>query len=177
MWFYIVLCVLLVLFAILFVVFVINKNKYQVLLIKINESEKNINELLNKKYNLLLEIGKAISSKTNEEAFDNLENIIIDNLNSFELNAELAKFDNIVMEYSDFNKDIVFDDEELKLFDEISAVNIECLASERYFNDNSRIFNKLLTKFPSSFVGKLKRYKEKEFYLNKKEEIFEILKK
>lgn len=178
MWIYYVLfCVIVVLFIVFFSIYVINKSKFQVLIIKINEAENNINELLNKKYAILVEIGKFIKKKTKETTFDGLENINIEEISHFELSKELAKYDHTIVEYVEFNKNIKFTEKELSSFDEFTTINIEYIAAEKYYNDNASIFNKLINTFPASLVSKIKRYKEKEFYSNEKEEIFEILKK
>jgi hypothetical protein len=63
------------------------------------------------------------------------------------------------------------------MFDDLENINVDCLASEKYYNDNVNLYNKLLETFPSSVVAKIKRFKHKEIYSNEKEEIFEILKK
>ena len=101
----------------------------------------------------------------------------IDKLNNFELNKELAKFDKIIIELTDYNKEIVFDDQEEESFDKLAKININRLAIEKYYNDNVTIFNKAIEKFPSNIIAKFKKYDEKELFSNEKEEIFEILKK
>lgn len=177
MWLYVLICVIILLIAIIFGLFVIAKGRFQVAIIKINEAEENVGLLLKEKYDLLLEISKFVKEKTNEATFDGLENININEINNFDLNSELSKYDNSILELSEFNKDIEFSEEELKIFDDLGNINIQSLAVMRYYNDNVTLYNELINKFPSSIVAKLKGYKEKKLYSNEKEEIFEILKK
>lgn len=177
MWLYIVLAIIVVLFAVLFGLFVISKNKFQVTTIKINEAEENVGQLLKDKYDKLLEIGILVKKKTKDNPFSELEELKIDELNHFELNSKLSKYDNNILELSEFNKDIEYSNNDLKVFDDLNAINVQSLAVMKYYNDNVEEYNKLLKKFPSNIIAKLKGYKEKELYTNKKEEMFEILKK
>jgi len=176
MWLYIILAVLVVFVTIFITLYVINYNKFQITIIKISEAEENIGMLLNEKYKLLLKIGKCVKKKTKETTYDELDNLKVEELNTFELNKELSKYDKNIIELVDYNKDIKFDNKELKVFDDLSNVNNDSVAAIRYYNDNVVVFNKLISCFPSNIIAKLKRYKRKDFYSNDKEEIFEILK-
>lgn len=174
---YIVICILIVLFAIFFTIYVINCNRFQSLIIKINEAEENIGSLLREKQNLLLLINESLGKKESDDLLNTITNINVNELNNFELNSSLSKFDSRIVELRDFERDIELTEEQLKMFDDLENINVDCLASEKYYNDNVNLYNKLLETFPSSVVAKLKRFKHKEIYSNEKEEIFEILKK
>lgn len=176
MWVYILLSVLIVIITVIFVVIVVNINKFQALNIKINEAEENIGLLLNEKYDLLYKIGKIVKDESSDTFFDNLKDIVIEDISKIELNKELSKYDAKIVELTDYNKDIKFDEDALKLFNDLEDVNIECSADEKYYNDNVEIYNKLVSQFPSSIIAKLKKYKHKDSYVNEKEEIFEIMK-
>lgn len=176
MWIYILLCVIVVLLAVFVSLYVINYNKFQVTIIKISEAEENIGILLKDKYQLLSKIGKFVKKKTKETTYDDLDNLNIEDMNNFELNKELSKYDKNIMELTDFNKEIKFDNKEIKVFDELSKVNNDAAAAIKYYNDNVVILNKLIACFPSNIVAKIKKYKHKDFYSDEKEEIFEILK-
>ena len=176
MWLYIILGVLVVFITICVSLYVINYNRFQVTIIKISEAEENITTLLKSKYELLVKIGKFVKKKTKETTYDELDNIKVDELNTFELNSELSKYDKNITELVDFTKDIKFENKELKVFDELSSVNNDLVAAIKYYNDNVVVFNNLEACFPSNIIAKIKKYKHKEFYSNEKEEIFEILK-
>ncbi len=176
MWVYIVLSVLIVVITVIFVVIVVNINKFQTLNIKINEAEENIGLLLYEKYDLLYKIGKIVKKESKDTFFDELDDIMVEDISKMELNKKLSKYDAKIIELTDYNKDIKFDEEDTKLFSDLENVNIECAADEKYYNDNVEIYNRLVGKFPSSIIAKFKKYKSKEFYVNEKEEIFEIMK-
>ena len=177
MWFYILCGVLGVLFIILFITFVIKGHKLKVMNIKINEAESDISNILNKKFDLLKDINEIMKSKDKEDLFKNIEKIEVDKIDSIELNKELSKYDKIIIELTDYNKEIVFDENEEETFDKLSKVNINRLAVEKYYNDNVVEFNKSINRFPSNIISKFKKYDDKELFENEKEEIFEILKK
>lgn len=165
------------LFLILLILFIVKANKLKLMNYKIKEAEKDVTDILNEKYNKLGNINNIMKTKNKEDLFKDLETLEIDKLNNFELNKELAKFDKIIIELTDYNKEIVFDDQEEECFDKLAKININRLAIEKYYNDNVTVFNKAIEKFPSNIIAKFKKYDEKELFSNEKEEIFEILKK
>lgn len=173
---YIILAIITLLLIVVFL-YVVNYNKFQVAIIKISEAEENINILLDKKFELLVRISKFLENKKEKNKLSGIEKLDKNDLNTFDLNTELDKYNKKLIEITDYDKEVVFDDKEKKVLDELSSVNIDCLAAEKYYNDNVTIYNKLIKCFPSNIVSKLCKYKLKDFYSNEKEEIFEILKK
>ena len=173
----IILSVVGVLILIIFTLFIIRGNKLKVINLKITEAEKDVSEILKDKYNLLCSVDSIMKNKGKEDLFKELEGINLEKLSNIDLNKELAKFDKLVLEVTDYNKEIVYDETEEEIFDKLNKTNINRLAIEKYYNDNATLFNKLLDKFPSGIISKVKKYKEKELFSNEKEEIFEILKK
>lgn len=177
MWIYMLMCAIIVIIAIALFIYVIYYNKFQIAIIKISEAEENINILLNKKLELMIRINKFIEEKKEENKLSGIEKLEKKELNTFELNSELNKYNKKIIEITDYNKEIIFDDNENAVLDELAEVNINCLAAERYYNDNVIIYNKLIKCFPSNVVSKICKYKLKDFYSSEKEEIFEILKR
>ncbi len=173
---YIILALIIVLCVFIMAINIYNYNKFQITIIKISEAEENISMILKEKYELLLKIDKLVKKKAKENMFEGLDEINVDFINNFELNKKLSKYDKTIIELTDYNKDIKFDSKDNKLFDDISNINVECKAYEKYYNDNVTIYNKLVSCFPSNVIAKVKKYRIKDFYSNEKEEIFEILK-
>lgn len=174
---YIIVCVVIVLLALIIGIYIYYHNKYQISMIKIKEAENNIDSLLNKKLELLLNVNEFVNKKKKKISLDGIDEIDKDKLNNFELNISLAKYNKTIIELTDYNKDIKFNDDEKNTLKELEKVEIDCLASQRYYNDNVVGYNNLINKFPSNIIGRMLKFKEKEFYVNEKEEIFEILKK
>ena len=175
--FYIVLGIIGLLFLILFTVFIVKGNKLKVMNYKIVESENDISNILNEKYDLLKKINEIMKSKNKEDFLKDIESLNIESINNVELNKELAKYDKSIIELIDYNKEIVFDEEEEDVFDKLAKVNIDRLAVEKYYNDSASKFNDNINSFPSNIISKFKKYNNKDLFENEKEEIFEILKK
>ena len=174
---YIVLSVILILLVVFFASYVVAKNKLKTLVIKIDTAEKSIDRLLKEKVNKLITINQFLESKKCETSFKGIEELKEKNLDNFELNEELAKYDQTINEIFNFNKDMELSEDESNELDFLYNINIDTLASEKYYNDNVFKYNKLIKTFPANIIAKGKHYKTKRIYSNKKEEIFEILKK
>ncbi len=172
----IVIVIVIVITALLLSIYAINYNKFQNAIIKISEAEENINILLKKRLELMLRIKNFIEDKKENYKFSGLDKVEKQELNTFELNNELDKYNKKILEITDYDKDIIFDDDEMLVIKELYNLNTECLASERYYNDNVVTYNNLIKCFPSNIIAKICKYKFKDFYSNEKEEIFEILK-
>ena len=176
---YIILCVLVTAISIFVAILVANMNKFKEMNTKISIAEDDANQLLQKKLDLLININECVNKKIKDKEND-LSSVIelkATNLDKFQLNTELSKYDKTILELTDFNKDIEYNDDELEIFDELADTSIKCLSVEKYYNDNVTKYNSLVKAFPASFVAKLKHYKSKVLFTNEKEEIFEILKK
>ncbi len=174
MFLYIIIIIIIV--SIILSIYIINYNKFQISIIRISEAEENINILLKKKLELMLRIKNFIEDKKEDYKIAGLEKLEKQELNTFELNIELEKYNKKIMEITDYDKNIIFDDDEMLVIKELYDINTECLASERYYNDNVVTYNNLIKCFPSNIISKICKYRFKDFYSNEKEEIFEILK-
>jgi len=173
---YIILGIIFIILFIIILLFILNNNKLKRLIIKIKEAENNIDMILTEKYTILSKIDKSIKDKSNTDFFNGLYKTNIEDVDSFELNKILSKYDNAVIELSDYNKDLEYDDEDIADFERLNNINIDRLATEKFYNDNVVIYNKLIYKFPINIISKFKKYNKKELFSNEKEEIFEILK-
>lgn len=177
MWIWIVISILTIVLAIFITIYIVNYNKFQIAIIKISQAEENIGMLLKERLNLMIRINKFIEDKKIENKLVGIDKIANKELNNFELNTELEKYNKKIIEITDYSKEVDFDDNELEVITALMKINIDCLAAQRYYNDNVVIYNELVKCFPSNIVGKICKYKIKDFYSNEKEEIFEILKK
>jgi hypothetical protein len=173
----VLICIAIVLLTIIISFYVVLNNKFKLINIKIKNAEENISTILKDKYQNLIKIHELIKEKKEDNTvFDEIDEIKCEELNSFELNNKLSKFDKDVYEIIDFEKDLIFDDEEQKVFDDYANINVSCLASIKYYNDNVEIYNKLISSKPANIIAKLRHYKKKDLYTSEKEEVFEILK-
>lgn len=153
------------------------KDKIDDMLIKVNEAEENIAILLKKKMELVININNYIEDKSEEHLFDDIGDIVNKELNSFEQNTMLNSCYFKILELVDYNGTIILDDEEYKDVKKLKKLSTDLTGVESYYNDNIKILNEYIKKFPANIVAKSKKLKEKEPYINEKSEIFEILKK
>ena len=152
-------------------------DKINDLLVKINEAEENIDLLIKKKLELVININNYIEDKSEETILEDVGDILNKELSSYEQNTMLNSCYNKILELVDYNNSIILPDEEYKDVKKLKDVSINLLGVEKYYNDNIKILNDYISGFPASVVAKSKKIKKKEPYTNEKSEIFEILKK
>lgn len=171
---------ILILVIILFLIF--NKftdvtADFNSVLTRIHHGENEIDELLNKKATLLDEIFESINNINENPVFSSISKVMKKNLDARKLDLDLAEAYSELKEYLLVNKAFIPEDELKKKIDDLSILELNLEATKVFYNDNSKIFNKLIDNFPSKIIAKKKRYDYKNLYSFTKEEFFEILKK
>lgn len=159
--------------------FIFIYNKYQFIILKISEAENNIDIYLQKKLELLTR-AVPILKEISEDSIADIEKVLLlksKKLNNFELNKELDKFLGQLHELLDLNQEFSKNESLSSIQINIEENEDDLDAAKRYYNDNVTLYNQLIKKFPSNFIGLLFHYKHKLFYSDEKKEIFEILKK
>lgn len=151
-------------------------NTVSIYTIKINEATKNIDLLLEKKLTLLTKIKEKTKDNIEDNLMEKLPKIKNQNLDSFELDAEIDLMTKELKDVLEYNKKIILDDETNILLRNLERASIDLNATKNYYNDNCEIYNNLIAKFPTNIIAKIKHYDHLDFYENKKEEEFEILK-
>ena len=143
--------------------------------IKIDEAMKNIEILQEKEIELLTKVSKKINEKSDEKILKNLPKTKNKELNTFELQKELALFNkeinDIIIEGS-----IKLSDEEKSLISLLRNNSIELEAIEQYYNEEAEKYNKTIKKIKYLFVRIIKRLRKKEIFNFEKTVDFEILK-
>ena len=156
-------------------------NHFQMARIRISEAENNIEILLQKKFCLLERTIKIIEDSNKKYQEDQVLASLIKlknkKLNNFELNKELEQ---VMAEY----KGLIDLDPKLNEIESLNHISFELIeiendlnAAKNYYNDTIVAYNKLVKCLPSNFVAILFHYKRKDFYIDEKVEVFEILKK
>lgn len=175
---YLIIIGIILIIVVSFILIIINsKGKFNLLNIKIKEANNSIELFLQTKKNILGRLIKAINKDDKykdefldfRESFENIDN-------NFSLHNLLSKY------YMRISK-IIFDDEKLtekdkivKLLAELKDNEEDLIGSIKFYNDTIVDYNGLLKDFPHSVLSRLFGYEQKEFYINEKEELFEILK-
>lgn len=146
-------------------------------LMRIHRGENELDELLNKKADLLDEIFDEINNLNDHKIFSSVKKSMKKNIDTIKLDGDLAEAYLELKEYLLVNKSFIPEEELKNKIDKLAVLDLDLDAVKNYYNDNSNIFNDLLDRFPSKFVGRRKGYDTKNLYTFSKEEFFEILKK
>lgn len=160
-----VVLVILILTIITLITFIIVYNSFQEYIIRLNEAEIVIDNILRKKYDLLNN-SNDIFKKFIEcsDSFDLVNEIKNKTLNNFELNSLIV---NSMIEYKKYknqNENLMNDDDFIKIDNALNESDAELIASRNYYNDISNKYNSLLTKFPYNLFAKGLNYKTKCIY-------------
>ena len=139
-------------------------NRYKVV---IDESKKNVDIALAKRYDTICEMIKVAKSYARHESSTFSEVIKLrQNANIKEFNAaiqnqdrEISKIFALAESYPDLKSSQEF----INLQDEISDENEQLAAAKRIVNNNISIINQEIVSFPKSVVAKSKGLKEMEF--------------
>lgn len=159
-----------VLYVIIFIALILigyaliyNKIKTQVL--KINSVESEIDESLRLKYDLLVKIISEIKKiDKDDEKFKDVDKIKDENLSSFEFDRKLADIESQVYTIRNDNTKLLKNNTFNDLWYEITTLNTKIKAEEKYYNENTTIYNELVTKFPSKVVALILRLSEKRYF-------------
>ncbi len=167
-----------ILLIIMIVLYFINTfRRFDELRIRIIEAEENIDLFLDNKAKLMLDLCNTINDINKKKVFTGLSFLKKNNYDSFRLDRELNELDITLKEYLVMTKSFVPDDETTAKLNELELNEIELDGSKIFYNDNSKIFNKMIDKFPSSLVARKKQYDYKYLYTFEKEEFFKIMTK
>lgn len=156
---YIVIFIVLIL---LFYTHIYNKIKTQIL--KINSVESEIDESLRLKYDLLVKIISEIKQIEKDHNFDDIEKMKDENLSSFEFKRKLTDIESQIYTIRNDNTKLLKNNTFNDLWYEINSLNSKIKAQEKYYNENTTIYNSLVTKFPSKIVATILKLKEKRYF-------------
>lgn len=139
-------------------------NRYKVV---IDESKKNVDIALAKRYDTICEMIKVAKSYARHEASTFSEVIKLrQNANIKEFNTAIQNQDKEISKIfalAEAYPDLKSSQEFINLQDEISDENEQLAAAKRIVNNNISIINQEIVSFPKSVVAKSKGLKEMEF--------------
>ena len=158
-------CIIIAIICLLLIGFISIYNRFQETIIRINEVESNIDNVLRKRFDLL---NKSISIIKNE--MPEVENpiAIIKELHSkkmtnFDLDRSLYQAINEFDSYREKIKSPEINKIDLVL----KETEAELIAYRKYYNDVTTDYNRLRHKFPTNIVALICRYKDRNYYDNK----------
>lgn len=164
MW--IIILVIIILFATIFIVYSSMFNKFQDSIIKLNEVEGKIDETLRNKFDHLIEMNNIIKEtiKSKKEVIEDLNKYKEKKITTFELDRKLSeslsKINFVRKQYNELH-DV---DNLNKLAYEVDEFDESLAAYKKYYNETIVEYNKLIRKVPYNFIGKIHKYNEKNFF-------------
>lgn len=141
-------------------------NRYQSLIIRINEVEANIDATLRKRFDLL---NKSITLiKANAHIEGEVLELIVKlrsrKLSNFDLDRQLYEAINEFQYYLENYPDLKTVDNLTKIEISLTESEHEITAFRKYYNDTITEYNNMIRKFPSNIVAKIGKYKERTYY-------------
>ena len=141
-------------------------NKFQGLIIRINEVEANIDTVLRKRFDLLNKSISIIKGNidTEEEVLELIVKLRSRKISNFDLDRQLYEAINEFNYYKD-NYPLLAESEALLKIDlSLNESEHEIIALRKYYNDIITDYNKMIRKLPSNLVAMLLKYKERTYY-------------
>ena len=168
--------IVVVLILILFLLIKSYLNKVKVYVIKIDEADKNIDLLLQKKLELFTNIKDKTKETLDLDILEDLPKVKTKNLDSFEKDKAYEDLEKDIKDSLIYNKKLILDEELQTLLDSLKNTNIELRATKKYYNDFADLYNEKVNRFPKKIIARIKGYDEIDYYETKEQEEFEILK-
>ena len=160
--------IIFILICIILIWFISTYNRFQSMLIRINEAESNIDTILRKRFDLLnksIGIIKASTVEMHEaKVLEGIVKLRSAKLSNFDLDRKL--YDSI-NEFHLFKENIVElrnSETFMKIDASFTESEIEITALRKYYNDIITDYNKYTKIFPSIIIAKINKYKIKPYY-------------
>ena len=155
---FIIICIILI--------WIINTyNKFQSLIIRINQSEASIDTTLRKRFDLLNKTIGIIEENTKEKnVLEIINKLRSKKLTNFELDRQLYDAINEYSRYKEKYNELKNNTDFLKIDIGINETEAEIVALRKYYNDIITDYNKLTKTFPSNLIGILCKYKKKTYF-------------
>lgn len=174
-------CIVVALAALFILVITYNRQKYQILQVRIEEAIKNIEYFLEKKEKNLMKAIPIIED-SNKKKYGKKE-VLSDLIKNQNIKKTLQEQDENLRKNQKEFTELLEDDEKLtkiKALNEIYFDGIEIEnnlnASKKYYNKIAKKIDQEFTKFPRNIMKNILKYEKLELFNTKKEETLEILK-
>lgn len=141
-------------------------NQFQVLIIRINEAEANIDAVLRKRFDLLNKSIDVIkeNTKTEDDVLGQIVKIRSRKLSNFDLDRKLydgiKEFEKYKEKYPKLKNVESF----MKIDIGLNESEAEIVAFRKYYNDIITDYNKLVKSFPTNIIALLFKFKNKLYF-------------
>ena len=158
-------CIIIAILGLLAICFISIYNRFQENIIRINEVESDIDNVLRKRFDLLnksISIIKEEIPKA-ENPLSIIEELHSKKMTNFDLDRALYQAINEFDSYKDKIKDTEF----FKIATLLNETESELIAYRKYYNDVTTDYNRLRHRFPTNIVALICKYKVRNYYDNK----------
>lgn len=164
--FFTFLLILIILVASLAIVYISYFNKMQYLKTKIENAEGIIDELLRKRYDMLVRADNIVKSSLNDgkEYFKEYIQLKNQKITNFDMDRKLKEAFNTLEKFKDDYPELGKHKELKEIFTSIKESDEKIAAITSYFNKNTNILNGYIRKFPSNFIAKFHQFKINAFF-------------
>lgn len=160
-------CMLLIIIGgVIGIVYSIIYNNMQAYVLKINEAESVIDELLRKKYDNILLIKDIILEETDlpKKSFDEVINLKGQNISSFDFERKLTEFNNFINKINGDYEVLLGNVKYNSLYGEFDDINQKLEAAKSFYNKYTNLLNTYTKKFPSNVIAFTHGIKTRAFF-------------
>ena len=161
-----ILFTIVVFICIIIAVYTFIYNKFQDVIIRINEVEASIDTNLRKKYdniNRSVSIIKA-NIDVKSDVFDEIIKLRSRKISNFDLDRKLVQAYNELLNVREENKKTIKSDEVDKIFKQLKEIDMKLDTYRDYYNANIVKYNKMVKSFPTNIVALMCKYQERLFF-------------
>ncbi len=161
-----VLFIIIILICIIIAFYTYIYNKFQDIIIRINEVEATIDNNLRQKYDLInrsIAIIKA-NVEVKSEMFDEIVRLRSRKISNFDLDRKLTNVSSEFIRIKEENKDKLESEELKKIEKQLKEIDDNLSIYRDYYNSNIVKHNKMVKSFPTNVVALLCKYNEKLFF-------------
>ena len=141
-------------------------NQFQVLIIRINEAEANIDAVLRKRFDLLNKSIDVIkeNTKTEEDVLEQIVKLRSRKLSNFELDRKLYDALKEFEKFKDKYPKLKTAESFMKIDIALNESEAEIVAFRKYYNDIITDYNKLVKSFPTNIIALFFKFKSKLYF-------------
>lgn len=163
---YLYISIIVILICTIIIIYSTIYNKFQSYIIRINEAEGKIDNILRNKYDLLNRVIAIIKGniKIEDEIFEEIVKLRSRKISNFDLDRKLVTATNEFLAIREKHKEELQSDEIKKIYKSLLDIDGTLTSLKEYYNENITAYNKLIRIFPTNIVAKVSKYKEKPFF-------------
>ncbi len=166
---YLLIAIVFAVVAIIVLVYFIGVTKLKEYKERMDKAESIIEENLNKKLELIINLNSAIKKVTGKKDYlkdyVSMKDLIITNIEmDLKLEEAVKLINDLTNDYNDLNKDSEF----IKQIEHLKEIDEVLVSAKNIFNQNAMLSNKYMKNFPYNIVAKIAKYRIRSFYTSNK---------